>query len=168
MTETVDALPDRPLTKREVLSMEDRAREFCIRPETDEAFVISFMGDDGIHAVGFDEGAGGWVRFYTADMDYSDEAFDQFVDEINGWADEQFGDRLASGELKMSGPDDPPVDDSEPDRPREVEQGLEAEYDCPDCDYYQTGLSTGPHAFLDHLQDEHGYSKSEAFDILDS
>lgn len=51
--------------------------------------------------------------------------------------------------------------------PWEVEQGLEPEYDCPDCEYCKTGLSTGPHEFLDHLQDEHGYSKGEAFDILD-
>lgn len=52
------------------------------------------------------------------------------------------------------------------ERPWEVEAGLEPEYDCPDCDYYKTGLSTGGHAFLDHLKDEHGYSSGEAFEIM--
>lgn len=54
----------------------------------------------------------------------------------------------------------------EKDPPQEVEQGLEPEYDCPDCEYYKTGLTTGPHTFLDHLQEEHGYSESEASSIL--
>lgn len=52
------------------------------------------------------------------------------------------------------------------DMPWEVEQGLEPGYNCPDCDYSKSGLSTGPHAFLDHLQEKHGYSHSEAFDIF--
>lgn len=54
----------------------------------------------------------------------------------------------------------------EKDRPPEVEQGLEPEYDCPECNHYSTGLSAGPHAFLDHLQEEHGYTRGEAFDVL--
>ena len=54
----------------------------------------------------------------------------------------------------------------EDDRPWEVKQGLEPEYDCPECDYYSTGISTGPHAFLDHLRDEHGYTSEEAHRVL--
>lgn len=56
--------------------------------------------------------------------------------------------------------------DGENDRPWEVEQGLEPEYDCPDCEYYKTGLTTGPHSFLDHLQEEHDYSQSEAHEVM--
>jgi hypothetical protein len=48
--------------------------------------------------------------------------------------------------------------------PDVVRQGLEAEYDCPECDLYTYGQS--PHDFLDHLQDEHDYTRSEAFDVL--
>jgi hypothetical protein len=146
--------------------MGDRAREFCVRPETDEAFVISLIGNEGIHALGFDTDVEEWIQFSTADMEYSDEAADQFFDEINQWAESQFDSRLQSGELRMVGPDDPPLEDNGSERPKEVEKGLEAEYDCPDCDYYQTGTTTGPHSFLDHLKEEHGYSDTEAMEIL--
>lgn len=80
--------------------------------------------------------------------------------------------RLRLHDCEAGGPEETPgpdlVTDStgEPDRPREVEQGLEPEYDCPECDHYSTGLSSGPHAFLDHLQEEHDYSRSEAFEVL--
>lgn len=83
--------------------------------------------------------------------------------------------RLRLHDCEGGGPEETPGPDlntesvqesSEKDRPWEVEQGLEPEYDCPECDYYKTGLSTGPHAFLDHLQEEHGYSKSEASGVL--
>jgi hypothetical protein len=47
-----------------------------------------------------------------------------------------------------------------------VEQGLEAEYDCPDCDFYKTSISTSMEEYLQHLQNEHGYTVSEACDIL--
>lgn len=53
------------------------------------------------------------------------------------------------------------------DTPWEVEQGLEPEYDCPDCDFYKTGLTISPQKFLEHLQEDHGYSHSEAWDIFD-
>lgn len=56
------------------------------------------------------------------------------------------------------------VDDE--DRPEEVKMGLEPEYDCPECDHYATGLSTSPQTFLDHLVDEHGYTRPEAFKVL--
>lgn len=52
------------------------------------------------------------------------------------------------------------------DMPEEVEQGLEPGYDCPECDYASSGLTTGPHAFLDHLREEHGYSSTEAHQVL--
>ncbi len=52
--------------------------------------------------------------------------------------------------------------DGEADVAWEVEQGLEPGYDCPNFDYSKTGVTTSPHAFLDHLCDEHGYSDSEA------
>lgn len=77
----------------------------------------------------------------------------------------------SGGPEETPGPDlvmDSSEESSGDDRPWEVEQGLEPEYDCPECDYYKTGLTTGPHAFLEHLQEEHGYSKSGASDVLHS
>jgi len=166
MSETVDSLPSRPLTKREVLSMEDQAREYCIRPESDEAFIISFIGDDGIHALGFDVDAEEWIQFYSTDTEYSDEAFDEFEDAIYDWAKSQYGERLGVGDLEMVGPSDPSIEGGDSEKPEEVEMGLEPEYDCPDCDYYKTGVTTSPQSFLEHLRNEHGYSDSESMEIL--
>ena len=166
MAKIVDSLPSRPLTKGEVLSMKDRAREYCIRPESDEAFVICLLGDEGVHGIGFDVGTEEWVRFYTTDTDYSDEAFDEFEDAIYDWAKSQYGERLGVGDLEMVGPSDPSVEAKESERPEEVEMGLEPEYDCPDCDYYKTGLMTSPQSFLEHLRSEHGYSDSESTEVL--
>ena len=80
--------------------------------------------------------------------------------------------KLRLHECPEGGPNETPgpelVSDreTEKERPWEVEQNLEPEYDCPECEYYKTGLTTGPHAFLDHMQDEHGYSRSAAFDAM--
>lgn len=52
MAKSVGSLPSRPLTKSEVLSMKE-AREYCIRPESDEAFVLSLLSDTQVHALGF-------------------------------------------------------------------------------------------------------------------
>jgi len=52
------------------------------------------------------------------------------------------------------------------DMPKEVEQGLEPGYDCPECDYASSGLTTGPYAFLDHLREEHGYTSEQAHKVL--
>jgi hypothetical protein len=43
-----------------------------------------------------------------------------------------------------------------------MDEHLEATYDCPDCEYHQTGVTTSPHDFHDHLTEEHGYTKLEA------
>lgn len=42
------------------------------------------------------------------------------------------------------------------------EHDLEATYDCPDCGYYQSGATTSPYDYQDHLTEEHGYTDSEA------
>jgi len=166
MPEPVSSLPDRPLTKDEVLSMSD-AREYCIDRDVDEAYAISLMGENQVHALGYDAGAGGWVRFYSEKLSNdSTEAIDAFEDEIYQWLDEHFSEELDSGKLSLAGPSDPVPEDAEKEVPPEVEQGLEPEYDCPDCGYYKTGLTTGPHAYLDHLQQVHDYSESEAMEIL--
>lgn len=168
MATTVSSLPDRPLSKLEVLGMND-AREYCIDPDADEAYIILLLGDSNAHALGYDPDAGGWVQFETEKIEHNDEEHvSAFEDTIYDWADEHYAERLGDdGDLKMVGPDDPPAnEDSGSAVPPEVEQGLEPEYDCPECEYYETGLTTGPHAFLDHLEDEHGYSRSEAHEIL--
>ncbi len=172
MPTTVSSMPDRPLSKREVLGMSD-AREYCIDPDAEKAYIITLLGDEQAHALGLDPDAGEWVQFESERIENSDaESIDAFEDAIYEWADENYGDRLGDdGDLKMAGPDDPPADpedegDGEREVPWEVEQGLEPEYDCPDCEYYKTGLTTAPQSFLDHLEDEHGYSRSEAHEIL--
>jgi hypothetical protein len=168
MATTVSSMPDRPLTKREVLDME--AREYCIDPAAEEAYAIILFGDEQVHALGLDPDTSEWVQFASEQISNSGEEYiDAFEESIYEWADDHYADRLGDdGDLKMSGPDDPSTDsdDGERERPREVEMGLEPEYDCPDCDYYKTGLTTAPQSFLDHLEDEHGYSRSEAHEIL--
>lgn len=42
--------------------------------------------------------------------------------------------------------------------------GLEPEMNCPDCDWYGTGMNM--EKFLTHLQEDHGYSSADAHDIL--
>ena len=92
----------------------DDAREYCIRPKSDEAFVISLLGDEQVHALGFDTDAEQWVQIYSTGMEYSDEAFDEFEEEIYSWAEAQYGNRLGEeGDLKMSGPSDPGIDGAE-------------------------------------------------------
>lgn len=166
MASSVSSLPQRPLTKAEVLNMGDRAREYCIRPDSDEAYVISLIGQDSVHALGYTDDTESWVQIHRTDIEYSDEAFEAFEDAIYDWAEGEYGSRIEAGELRMVGPDDPPLEESNPERPQEVEMGLEPEYDCPDCDYYKTGLTTSPHAFLDHLTETHDYTRSEADTIL--
>mgnify|MGYP000070736987 CR=1 FL=1 len=163
----VSSLPSRPLTKSEVISMDDKAREYCIRPESDEAYIICFIGESEIHALGFDSESEQWVQFFSTGTDYSDEAFEEYEEQIYSWARQQYEARLDSGELQMSGPSDPPTDEKN-ERPSEVENGLEPEYDCPDCGYYETGLTISPQTFLDHLEMEHDYTRSEAHEILNS
>ncbi|MCU4754510.1 hypothetical protein OB919_21495 [Halobacteria archaeon AArc-curdl1] len=144
----------------------DDAREYCIRPESDEAFALSLLGENQVHALGFDEDSEQWVQFYSTDMEFSEEAFQEFEDAIYGWVKARYESRLDDGELKMSGPSDPVLEDGEKEVPPEVEMGLEPEYDCPDCGYYKTGVTTSPHGFLDHLREVHDYSDSEAHEIL--
>lgn len=168
MATTVSSLPDRPLSKREVLDME--AREYCIDPDAEKAYAIVLLGNEQVHALGYDADAGEWVQFETEEFENSDdEHMDAFETSIYEWTDDHYGDRLGDdGDLKMVGPDDPSAntDDAETEVPREVEMGLEPEYDCPDCEYYKTGLTTAPQSFLDHLEEGHGYSRSEAHEIL--
>ncbi|EMA08165.1 hypothetical protein [Haloarcula marismortui] len=163
----VSSLPDRPLSKAEVVSDTDRFREFLIDPDAEEAFAISLLGDEEVHALGFVEEDSEWVRFYSENVsNTSDEAMDQFEEEIFEWGKENYGDRIDSGELKFV---DTQSDDEDTERvPPEVEAGLEPEYDCPNCDYYKTGVTTGPQSFLEHLQEAHDYDQSEAHSILNS
>lgn len=136
MTETIASMPSRPLRKSEVLANADDMREYCVNPTTEEAYVVVLLGEDRVHALGFDEAADGWVSFYTEQIsNTTEEAMDALEAAIYEWAETEFGNRLEEGELRMVGPDDPPT---------EVQQGLEPEYNCPECDYYETGLSTGP------------------------
>ena len=167
-TTIMSSMPDRPLTKTEVLDMD--ARAYCIDPDADEAYVIVLFGETQVHALGYAAAAGGWVQFESEPIENSDtDTIDAFEDVVVRWTDDHYAERLGDGgDLKISGEGDSTETDATEERevPWEVEQGLEAEYDCPDCEYYTTGLSTGPHAFLDHLEDEHGYSRSEAHEIL--
>jgi hypothetical protein len=151
--------------------MED-AREYSVRLESDDVYAMALIGKKQVHGLGYDDDAGGWVQFESVAMEYSDEAANKFEATIEEWVKSTYGGKLERGDLVMIGAADvaekssEATGEGEKEVPWEVEQGLEPEYDCPDCDYYETGLSSGPHAFLDHLQEDHGYSQSEAFDIL--
>lgn len=168
MAKSLSSLPGRPLSKSEVLSM-DGAREYCIDPDAEEAYSIVLLGDEQVHALGLDPDDSKWVQLETELVENSDdEHANAFENAIVEWVETNYGDRLGDDrDLKLvpfgDGTDD---EAGNAEVPREVEMGLEPEYDCPDCDYYKTGLTTAPQSFLEHLQDEHDYSHSEAFDIF--
>lgn len=165
MAKTVSSLPNRPLSKAEVLGM-DGAREYCIDPDAETAYAIILLGNSELHALGLDPDADAWVQFETEKIEHSDdEHADAFEAAVIEWSESHYGDRL-DDDLKLVALGNPDDADGQTEVPSEVEMGLEPEYDCPDCEYYATGVTTSPHAFLDHLQDEHDYSRSEAFDIL--
>jgi len=46
------------------------------------------------------------------------------------------------------------------------EMALEPGYDCPECDFYKTGATISPQTFLNHLRDKHGYTSTEAHQVL--
>lgn len=168
-TTTVSSIPPRPLSKADVLDM-DGAREYCIDPDAEIAYAIILLGREQVHALGYDSDAEAWVQVETELRENDDDQHAAaFEATLAKWVEAEYGDRLGDdGDLKMVPLGDPDDADAESERdvPREVEMGLEPEYDCPDCEYYKTGLTTGPHAFLDHLETEHGYSRGEAFEIL--
>lgn len=161
MPKTVSTLPDEPLELDEVLKM-DETYEYSMFSETEEVVVVLLLGDEMAHALGYDEQAGGWIQFETVPIEDADEGMDTIESAIDTWVTSNYGDELVSGELEMI----TPGQRSKHHRPKEVEMGLEPEYDCPECDYYATGISTSPQSFLDHLRDEHDYSDDEAFDVL--
>jgi len=163
--ETVSSLPSRPLERLELMSMED-ASEYCVRPASEEVYVIALIGENQVHGLGYDDEVDGWVQFESVPMEYSEEAADEFEESIDEWVESMYATELEAGDLVMVGGEGVSEESDEEGVPWEVEQGLEPEYDCPDCEYYKTGVTTSPHAFLDHLQAEHGYSESEASEIL--
>lgn len=165
-TTTVSSIPPRPLSKREVLNMD--AREYCIDPDAEKAYVIILLGNEQVHALGYDADAGVWVQFESELFENDDDQHAEvFEDAIVEWSESKYGDRLGDdGDLKLVPLGDPDDAEDERDVPQAVEMGLEPEYDCPDCEYYETGLTTAPQSYLEHLRDEHGYLNSEAHEIL--
>lgn len=161
MAQTVSNLPDNPLDLDEVIRM-DETYEYCLLSEVDEVVAVLLLGNEKAHALGFSDDAGGWVLIQSEPIDSQAKSHEQIEDAIDEWAMSNYGDELASGELEMV----TPGQRKKHRRPEEVEMGLEPEYDCPECDYYRTGITTSPHTFLDHLRDEHDYSDDEAFDEL--
>lgn len=162
MPETVSTLPDSPLELDEVIRM-DETYEYALLSETDEVVAILLLGKEKAHALGYDEDAGGWVRIEDAGIDEQEEGHERIEDAIDDWTATNYGDELASGDLEMV----TPGQRKKHRRPKAVEEGLEPEYDCPECDYYETGLTAAPQEFLDHLREEHDYSSEEAHAVLE-
>lgn len=46
------------------------------------------------------------------------------------------------------------------------EEGVDPRFDCPDCSYARTGMSTSRHAFKRHLYTEHEYSVEDVRRLL--
>ncbi|ELZ35768.1 hypothetical protein C471_16342 [Halorubrum saccharovorum DSM 1137] len=166
MSETFSSLPSRALTEREVQSLDD-ATAYCRDPESGAAYIIVYLTDSSVVALGYDQRKDGWVQFHSQDGEFSEAAVDDLDDAVKGWARSRFGDRLNAGDLRMTGPyDSTPERDEEKEMPWEVKQGLEPEYDCPDCGFHESGLTKSPQDYLQHLKKAHGYDDSEAMEIL--
>ncbi|WP_232700809.1 hypothetical protein [Halobacterium wangiae] len=167
MTDTVASMPGRPLKYHTVRDSDDFLG-YAIREETREILALVVFSSDTAHALGYDEEAGGWEKIGDAPAtpDTTEEDIHALDETVGEWVLEVYEEERLSGDVQMMIGEEAP--DQEKQRPKEVEQGLEPEYDCPedDCDWYATGLSTSPHAFLDHLREEHGYSDSEAHEVL--
>jgi len=94
MATTVSSMPDRPLTKREVLDM-DGAREYCIDPDAEEAYAIVLLGDEQVHGLGLDRDADGWIQVESELIENDgDEHANAFEDAIVEWCENEYGDRL--------------------------------------------------------------------------
>ncbi|SDL09372.1 hypothetical protein [Natronorubrum texcoconense] len=161
MSKTVSKLPDSPLDLEEVIRM-DETYEYCLFSDANEVVAILILGNEKAHALGYDEEAGGWVVVQSEPIESQAEGHERIEDAIDDWAVSNYGDELASGELEMV----TPGQRKKNHRPKAVEEGFELEYDCPECDFYKTGLTAAPQEFLNHLRNEHDYSSEEAHDVL--
>lgn len=116
MTVSVPSLPPRPLTKAEILEAEDNAREYCIDLLEEVAYIFTYIGEENVYALGFDDNDEEWVVISDSDIEYSDEAVKEFEEKIYTWAETHYGDELEEGTLVMSGPVDPSIHERyEPD-----------------------------------------------------
>jgi glutaredoxin len=48
----------------------------------------------------------------------------------------------------------------------EPERGLNTRYECPECAYARTGVTTSRHTFETHLIEEHGYALDEIAQVI--
>lgn len=46
------------------------------------------------------------------------------------------------------------------------EQGVEPRYDCPECEYTRTGVTTSRHGFKLHLLKDHDYTPDDAARVI--
>lgn len=158
----LSAIPPEPLGLDTVIAMDD-THEFAMRSESKEILSIVVFSDDHAHALGYEPAADGWVEIERGPAyAETEEDVDQVVTAIEEWLAATYPEEYEEGHVEMISKGQ----QKKHRRPKEVEMGLEPEYDCPDCDYYKTGLTTSPHGYLEHLQEEHGYSSSEAHEIL--
>lgn len=157
MPSTINSMPDGPMELSTVKRMKETYEYAVAEEDSEEVVAVLMLREENVYGLGFHPDEGGWVRIVAGDRVAEEEEMDRVEDAIEGWVEHAHGEstRIVS-----------PGERSKNRRPWEVEQGLEPEYDCPDCPFYGTGLSMGPHAFLDHLKDEHGYSNEEAFQIM--
>lgn len=162
MANTLDSMPDHPLELESVLSMDD-TYEWVMRQETDEVLAVVLFKNGNAHALGFDVDNGGWVHIATGNAtEATEEEVREVEDAVKDWVRTTYIDEFKDGSVSIVS-----AGEREKNRkPFEVRRGLEPEYDCPDCDYYATGVTTSAHSYMDHLQDEHGYSRDEALDVL--
>jgi len=73
MSETVSSLPSRPLTERELQSLDD-ATAYCRDPDTGEAYIIVYISENSVSALGYEDRRDGWVQFHSRDTEFSEEA----------------------------------------------------------------------------------------------
>jgi len=159
MTDTLSSIPAEPLDLDTVLAMEE-TYEYAVDDDTGDVVAMLLLRDKGAFVVGYDPTAAGWIEVATGPSDATNEEIDEVEAELEAWIESTYADRDDFAVSMTS-----PGQRKKNRRPKEVEMGLEPEFDCPDCDYYKTGLSVSPHDYQTHLEEEHGYTEAEAIEI---
>lgn len=156
-TEPLSALPDRPLKKQELREL-DSAGPYSIRRHSDEAYAIVIVGDEQVHGLGYDDDRERWFDVKSVPLPYSAEKAGRLKRATLEWVELTYPSAVENGDIEHLGRDDGHGDDPS----ITVTMGPGAEYDCPECEWFRTGRTTGPEAFFDHLESEHGYTSAQA------
>lgn len=159
--EPLSALPDRPLTKQELMQL-DEAGAYSIRRSSDRAYAIVFIGSEQVYGLGYDADRERWFDVKSVPLPHSAKKAQRLKQAMFDWMELTYPSAVETGKIEHL-----ERDDSHDNNPSvAVTMGPGAEFDCPECEWFRTGRTTSPQTFTDHLEDEHGYTTAEAHEAL--